>query len=347
MTDFFQRNKKLILHTSFWSVYASLFFYTIGFGKDGEANWGRIMSDGSFHVLSLLGISYLNYFYFLPRLIRDQAVGRYLLTFGPLFVVFSYFFLWGKELILGYYFPGSDWMYSPRFAANVITSAFFATVCVGLLRFVEDYFELEARRKELENQQLTSELQFLKAQINPHFLFNTLNNLYYLAINESSRTPEVIAKLSGMMRYMLYDSNHPLVPLAREIEYIENYLSLERLRLDDRVPITFEVAGEVEGVRIAPLILITFLENAFKHGVSGSAEGDVFITVRLDVEAGSCHYRVTNSKLAAGSKTLNEKSGIGLQNVRRRLELSYPDRYRLHTDETEDRYRVDLQLQLA
>ncbi len=346
MASFFQRHKKFILHFAFWAVYASLFFYTIGFSRDGEPNWGRIYSDGSFHILALLGISYLNYFYFLPRLIRKQQVGHYLLTFGSLFVAFSFLFLRGKQIILHHYMPEADWIYSPRFTVNVVTSGFFAVVCVGLLKFVEDYFELEARRKELENQQLTSELQFLKAQINPHFLFNTLNNLYYLAVNQSSRTPEVIAKLSGMMRYMLYDSNHPLVPLSKEIDYIENYLSLERLRLDDRVPITFEVEGQVEGVRIAPLILITFLENAFKHGVSGAAE-DVFITVRLDINAGSCHYRVTNSKLAAGSKTLSEKSGIGLQNVRRRLELSYPDRYALHTDESEDRYHVDLQLQLA
>ena len=346
MTDFFQRHKKFILHFAFWSVYASLFFYTISFGRDGEPNWGRIISDGSFHILCLLAISYVNYFYFLPRLIRDKRIGLYLLCFGPVFLGFSYLFLQGKQLILGYYLPDSEWMYSSRFAVNVIMSGFFAVTCVGLLKFVEDYFELEARSRELENQQLISELQFLKAQINPHFLFNTLNNLYYLAVSESSRTPEVIAKLSGMMRYMLYDSNHPLVPLSKEIEYIENYLSLERLRLDDRVPITFEVEGQVEGVRIAPLILITFLENAFKHGVSGAAD-DVFITVRLDVNEGSCHYRVTNSKLAADSKTLSEKSGIGLQNVRRRLELSYPDRYELQTDETEDRYRVDLQLQLT
>ena len=241
MAHFFQQHKKFILHLAFWCVYASLFLYTISFGRDGEPNWGRIVSDGSFHIVSLLGVSYVNYFYFLPRLIRTQEVGRYILTFGPIFLLFSYLFLQGKQTILTNYFPTSDWMYSSRFAVNVVMSAFFAAVCVGLLKFVEDYFELEARRKELENQQLTSELQFLKAQINPHFLFNTLNNLYYLAVNQSTRTPEVIAKLSGMMRYMLYDSNHPLVPLEREIEYIENYLSLERLRLDDRVPITFEV----------------------------------------------------------------------------------------------------------
>lgn len=346
MTSFFQRHKKLILHLAFWSVYASLFFYSISFGRKTEPDWSRVAVDVTYHVGGLALISYLNYFFFLPQLLKDQRVGRYLLTFGPLFVALSLLFLWGKQAILKPYYPDDDWMYSARFAINVLMSVFFAAACVGLLKFVEDYFELEARRKELENQQLTSELQFLKAQINPHFLFNTLNNLYYLAINHSTRTPEVIAKLSGMMRYMLYESNHPLVPLSREIEYIENYLSLERLRLDDRVPITFEVDGPVEGVRIAPLILITFLENAFKHGVNSTGD-DVFITVKLDVSAGSCHYQVTNSKLPAGSKTLEDKSGIGLQNVRRRLELSYPDRYALETQETNERYRVDLQLQLT
>ena len=346
MIALFQRHKKLLLHLAFWTVYASLFFYTISFGRKGDPDWNRILADTSYHVGGLAIISYLNYFVFLPRLLKDQRVGRYLLTFGPIFVGLSVLWLWGKQTLIHTYYPEDDWMYSSRFAVNVLMSAFFAAACVGLLKFVEDYFELEGRRKELENQQLTSELQFLKAQVNPHFLFNTLNNLYYLALNNSSQTPEVIAKLAGMMRYMLHDSNHPLVPLSREIEYIENYLSLERLRLDDRVPIAFEVAGEVEGVRIAPLILITFLENAFKHGVSGAGD-EVFITVHLDVREGMVHYQVINSRLAADRKTLAEQSGIGLQNVRRRLELSYPDRYHLSTRETEDRYEVDLQLQLT
>ncbi len=345
MASFFQRHKKLILHISFWGVYATLFFFTLSSGK-GEPVWDRIFADLFFHLAGLVVIGYVNYFYFLPRLLKHQEIGRYLLTFGPTFILLTFVFLRGKQAIIHYYYPNDGWMYSPRFTINVVMSVFFAAACVGLLKFVEDYFELEARRKELENRQLTSELQFLKAQINPHFLFNTLNNLYYLAVNQSTRTPEVIAKLSGMMRYMLYDSNHSLVPLKKEIEYIENYLSLERLRLDEEVPITFEVEGTIEGVRIAPLILITFLENAFKHGVSGSGS-DVFITVKLEVASGICHYRVVNSKLAQGSKTLEEKSGIGLQNVRRRLELSYPDRYDLHTRETDERYQVDLQLQLS
>ncbi|NJB87708.1 hypothetical protein GGR26_003492 [Lewinella marina] len=346
MANYFQRNKKFILHFAFWTVYASLFFYTISFGRKGDPDWARIVSDTIFHVGGMMVISYLNYFFFLPRLLKDQNVGRYLLTFVPVFLGLSVLWLWGKQSILHYFYPDDRWMYSVRFGINVIMSAFFAAACVGLLKFVEDYFELEARRKELENQQLTSELQFLRAQVNPHFLFNTLNNLYYLAVNQSTRTPEVIAKLSGMMRYMIYESNHPRVPLDREIEYIENYLSLERLRLEDDVPIAFEVNGATDRVRIAPLILITFLENAFKHGISSSATAP-WITVRLDVDRDQCVYRVANGKLSEDSKTLHEKSGIGLQNVRRRLALTYPDRHELCISDTEDRYEVTLKIDLS
>ncbi|THH40322.1 sensor histidine kinase [Neolewinella litorea] len=345
MSNYFQRNKKFILHFAFWTVYASLFFYTISFGRKGDPDWERIVADLTFHVGGMMVISYLNYFLFLPRLLKDQNVGRYLLTFVPVFLGLAFLWLRGKQAILQHFYPDDRWMYSVRFGINVITSAFFAASCVGLLKFVEDYFELEARRKELENQQLTSELQFLRAQVNPHFLFNTLNNLYYLAVNQSTRTPEVIAKLSGMMRYMIYESNHARVPLDKEIEYIENYLSLERLRLEDDVPITFEVNGNTTGVRIAPLILITFLENAFKHGVSSSAEAP-WITVRLDVTKDQCEYRVANGKIAEGSKTLHDKSGIGLQNVRRRLALTYPDRHYLRITDNDDRYEVVLKLDL-
>ena len=346
MANSLQRHKKLVLHLAFWTVYASLFFYTISFGRRSDPDWGRIWADLSFHVGGLLLISYLNYFYFIPRLLKDQRVDRYLFTFIPVFAVLAALFLWGKQNILQYFYPDDDWMFSARFAINVVMSAFFAVACVGLLKFVEDYFELEARRKELENQQLTSELQFLKAQINPHFLFNTLNNLYYLAVNQSERTPGVISELSGMMRYMLYDSNHPRVPLEKEIAYIESYLSLERLRLEDEVPITFEVKGAIASREIAPLILITFLENAFKHGVSSSVR-EAFVTVCLEVIGNDCRYRVTNAVLPVESKTHNEKSGIGLQNVRRRLALSYPDRHTLTITNAGGRHTVDLLLKLA
>jgi LytS/YehU family sensor histidine kinase len=210
---------------------------------------------------------------------------------------------------------------------------------------VEDYFELEARKKELENEQLVSELRFLKAQINPHFLFNTLNNLYYLAVTQSPNTPEVISKLSQMMRYLLHDSNHPSVPLTKEIEYMRNYISLEQLRMTVEIPVNFEVRGNAEGHRIAPLILFTFLENAFKHGVSSSFNKS-WINILIETSGDDCFYTVSNSKVPEQSKTVTEKSGIGLQNVKRRLDLSYPDLHDLNISEDADSYNVELKIKL-
>jgi LytS/YehU family sensor histidine kinase len=216
---------------------------------------------------------------------------------------------------------------------------------VGMLRFAKDWFELEARKKEIENEKLTAELTFLKAQINPHFLFNTLNNLYYLAYSKSEHTTEIIAKLSQMMRYMIYESNHLPVPMSKEIEYMQNYISLERLRLNNQIPIAFDVSGDAATAKIGPLILIAFLENAFKHGVDANNEKS-WVRVAIQVRGSQCLYTVENSKRLNGSAVHTEKSGIGLRNVQRRLELSYPGNFDIKVNDDVDRYKVELQLKL-
>ena len=320
-------------------MYASYFFYAISFGRRGEPNWDRIVPDFFLHISLLLIISYLNYFLFLPRLIRDRNFSRYVITYLPVFLGLGYLLLRAKRFIILSFGDGNDnWVYSVRFALSIFMAAFFVAAFVGLLKFVEDYFELE-------NRQLNSELRFLKAQVNPHFLFNTLNNLYYLAVNQSDQTPEVIAKLSGMMRYMIHESNTETVPLSKEVAYMENYLDLEKLRLNEEVPITFEVNGQISGTRITPLILITFLENAFKHGISNT-RNDSWITVSLDIVGSSLHYQVANSMVVQGEKTVREASGIGLASVRRRLELSYPGKYELRIEEDQKRHKVDLKIDL-
>lgn len=340
MPNFLQRYNKSLLHVAFWLMYASYFFYSLSFGRQGYIDWERIIPDFLFHMSMLLVVSYINYFYFLPRLIRHRNIGRYLSRFTPVFFGVTYLFLIGKRQIIFSMGPGNnDWVYSPRFALGMFITTFFFTTFVGMLKFVENYFELE-------NRQLNSELRFLKAQVNPHFLFNTLNNLYYLAVNKSEQTPEVVAKLSGMMRYMIHESNEPTVPLSKEVSYMENYLDLEKLRLNDEVPIIFEVHGDLEGVRITPLILITFLENAFKHGI-GNTSQDSWITVSLELTDGQLHYVVSNSIVQQPNKTVREASGIGLANVRRRLELSYPRDHTLAVTEDDERYRVDLKINLA
>lgn len=347
MESFAQRNKKVLLHIAFWCVYASFFFYRISSFNNGEdeLNWTRVFKDFSFHMVTMIGISYLNYFFFLPRLLKSKNIGRYILEFIPIFCVLAYLVVVGKRYILADYLT-DQYFYSSRFTVNIIIGTLFLVVFVGLLRFVEDWFELEARKKELKNESLTSELRFLKAQINPHFLFNTLNNLYYLAYTNSPNTTEVISKLSQRMRYMLHDSNHPRVSLSKEIEYMQNYISLEQLRLGKEVPIRFEIQGNTSGITIAPLILITFLENAFKHGVSNSTP-DSWIDITIQIKEKECYYKVANSKILESDKTVREKSGIGLQNVKRRLELSYPNNFELRVDDLEDRFSVELKINLA
>ncbi len=267
---------------------------------------------------------------------------QYVITFAIPFVIVVLCLIHGKRWIVDGYTHQMFYMYSTRFSVSMTVITLFIVIFVALLKFVEDWFELESQKKELENERLMAELRFLKAQINPHFLFNTLNNLYYLAFTQSPNTTEVIAKLSQMMRYMIYDSNHTRVPLTKEIEYMENYISLETLRLNNDIPIQFEIQGERNGIMIVPLIFITFLENAFKHGVSNNAPYS-YVKISLVLDAKSIVYRVENSKIPRNTQH-EEKSGIGLQNVKRRLELSYPNQHDLLILDDEETYTVTLTL---
>jgi len=348
MQKLINRNRVVLLHLSFWCVHVSFFLYQIlSHQRSADIDWSTVLRVVSVQVMFAMLIGYLNYFIFLPVFLKDKKLGKYLiqflLTFGVLITLRIVF---GRYVIEGFT-GGTGFLYTTRYVIQVVTTNLFIVIFLGMIRFAVDWFEFEARQKNVENERLTAELNFLKAQINPHFLFNTLNNLYYLAYTQSAKTTEVIAKLSQMMRYMIYDSNYPLVPLSKEVEYMENYISLERLRLNAEIPIRFKVeGGNPQDFLIAPLIFITFLENAFKHGVSNNVPTAwVDISIRLD--GNECVYRVENSKVPLVKPEAGQKSGIGLQNVKRRLELSYPGKHRLSVENGVDKYCVQLNIQLS
>jgi two-component system sensor histidine kinase AlgZ len=346
MPTFFYRSRVLWLHLSFWCVYLSFLIYQISGFQQGQPVWSRVILSTTVSLAFTMLIAYLNYFLLLPRFLERKKVGKYLLEFLIPFVMLIITRVYLERSISEAYDHHVRFFFSTRFVVHAVAITLFITIFVAMLRFAEDWFELEARKKAIENEKLTAELNFLKAQINPHFLFNTLNNLYYLAYTQSPNTTEVIAKLSQMMRYMIYDSNHPQVLLSKEIEYMQNYISLESLRLNNEVPINFKVNGNLQQIKIVPLIFITFLENAFKHGVSNSIPGS-WINAEITINGTECIYMVENSRIAQASKAMGEKSGIGLQNVQRRLDLSYPDQYQLKIDEQPDRYVVELTLKLT
>lgn len=199
--------------------------------------------------------------------------------------------------------------------------------------------------KEIENERLNSELLFLRSQINPHFLFNTLNNIYSLAIDKSDHTETSILMLSSMMRYMLYETNAQKVALNKELEYLENYLSLQKLRLSKQknIKITIEIKGNTSAFAIAPLLLIPLVENAFKHGLSYRQESGIMIY--LECEPSKLYFKVQNSKpLERLELEVGDSTGIGLRNIQRRLNLLYPDTHSFNIQENDTYYLVELNL---
>jgi two-component system sensor histidine kinase AlgZ len=346
MTAFIYRYRIALLHLSFWCVYLSLFLYQMNrFWQERGTSWQMILAFAVINVGCTALICYLNYFFFLPRLLASKKVLPYLLKLLPAFTLIVALRVNLERYLIDGFSHRVSFIYSPQFVIHITAVTLFIVIFVAMLRFAQDWFALQARTKTIENERLSAELNFLKAQINPHFLFNTLNNLYYLAFTQSPNTTEVIEKLSQMMRYMIYDSNHNRVRLQKEIDYMHNYISLERLRLNNQIPINFQLEGNPDGVFIAPLIFITFLENAFKHGVSNN-NAEAWVNIHIQIQGTACTYTVENSKLPQKSTSSLEKSGIGLLNVQRRLDLSYPGQYALEVQDEADRYFVQLKLNL-
>ncbi|MBF9140739.1 sensor histidine kinase [Hymenobacter properus] len=187
-------------------------------------------------------------------------------------------------------------------------------------------------RQTLEQQRVSSELSMLKAQINPHFFFNTLNNIYALTLLDGEQARTAIHRLSRMMRYVLYDTAGGMTLLSQEIAFVQDYITLMQLRLDERVTVTFERPEPVHDVPVAPMLLLPFLENAFKHGVAATESSKIYVSIRqprVDV----VELEVRNSRLTLPSTDLAGSNGIGLANTRRRLDLLYPGRYHLVVDD--------------
>ena len=214
-----------------------------------------------------------------------------------------------------------------------------------LARVTENLVLNKIKKEQLEKQAVQTELSYLKSQINPHFLFNTLNNIHTLAYKQAATAPEAILRLSSLMRYMIYESNAHTVPLTREITYINDYIELQQLRYKKAPVVELEVTGDINACFIAPLLFIHFLENAYKHSPARLEPGD--IRVKLEVKENSLNFCIQNplATRQGSGNTLEEPGGIGLPNIRKRLQLLYPDKHTLETNSAGDRYSVRLEIQ--
>ncbi|WP_165769899.1 sensor histidine kinase [Flagellimonas pacifica] len=234
----------------------------------------------------------------------------------------------------------------PSFFGRLVSIGEFVSKTLYLLYptfliLVLKLYEEKRQLLKLNEQKKTAELMALKNQLNPHFLFNTLNNLYALALKKSDNTPKVIQKLSEILDYILYRCNEPYVSLDKEIELIENYLSLEKIRYADRVKISFSnnVTGQE---KVAPLLLLTFVENAFKHGVVNEIK-QAHITINISKKGEQLVFKIENSKPNT-TENLTDKESIGLQNIKKQLELLYPKAYDLIIENSKSTFSANLKL---
>jgi two-component system LytT family sensor kinase len=310
------------------------------------------------HFILVFFFFYLNYFILVPRLLLHKKQGLYALAILAV-LVFSYYI---NDTVMTrvrekYYTEKPTQPVSPaglkrmaerrlrhRHAENAGT---VIVVIMGLFissitRETREWYRQEKERKEMEKQQLISELSFLKSQVNPHFLFNSLNGIYALAIKKSEQTPDAILQLSDLLRHMLYESDKEKVALEKEVEYLKNYIQLQQMRLSPEVQVSFHTEGELQGKMIAPMLFIPFIENAFKHGVDNRGGT---IRIKLQVKGDKLSFDMMNRISEAQNK--DAVSGIGLSNVRKRLDLLYPGRYQLEYKATNGNFVVHLHLSLT
>ncbi|WP_420602478.1 sensor histidine kinase [Flagellimonas sp.] len=241
--------------------------------------------------------------------------------------------------------------YSGTRRANVFPGAYYALfdivpilAILSGFKFGWDALQKQKQIDELKSTVQESELQFLRSQINPHFLFNNLNNLYSYALENSSKTPEIILEMSGVLRYMLYECKEKFVPLKKEIEQLGNFIKLYKLQIEERGDVQFKVQQIKSGYKIAPLILIVFIENAFKHSQSGQSS-NIEIDIEVIQRDNQLQFRCANNfEPVAGLDSVAK--GIGLENVKKRLELLYPNRHQLLIKEKNNLFSVSLSMEL-
>ncbi len=264
-------------------------------------------------------------------------------------ITFVFLVLMTIKSVIGYAFFTAKFStfeepFGSQLILNIVTGLIILSLAVTY-GFSKNWFANERLKQKLKEEKLAAELNFLKAQINPHFLFNVLNTAFASATKSGDEiTADIIEKLSGLMRYMLYESNAERVELEKEIDYLNNYIDLQKLRIskDTQLKIEFNVTGDIKKDKIAPLILVPFVENAFKHGISLNLKS--FINIDLKIEKHKIICKIENSNHSKGDKKEESHSGIGLENVKKRMALIYPNSHKLNILEKVDSFLVELEI---
>ena len=337
---------RVFQHILFWLAY--VLFHGLTYGGFND-EYGREIHIQVMELPVKIIVTYFVIYYLLPKYILPGKWFQFSVVLilstvvaGFLQRAMSYYFvypLYYPEVVqYGYFWPmkivkGLIYLYPPVFLA----------MAIKLLKY---WYTDQQDKQMLANEKLEAELKFLKTQIHPHFLFNTLNNVYALTLKKSDKAPEMVLKLSELINYMLYECNAPKVPLENEINFVKNYLEVERMRHGDNLEVNFSVEGNSKSVFVAPMLILPFLENSFKHGANEELEKS-WVSLEIVIERSKLRLKIENSKSETQQLITNGNgTGIGLKNVRRRLDLLYRDDYTLKIMDEDELYLVILELKL-
>ena len=333
-----RKQKEIGIHVSIWVIFA--FFNLL----QASTNYTHVLLV----LLSNILLFYINYLFLVPQFLLKKKTILYVVFATALVVLMVFIF---SELEPRFLTDRPGNLLRPELGGPRKHLRFFIPSVLNVLLIVtgiaikmyNEWSKNEINKIEIEVQKSNTELHFLKHQLSPHFLFNSLNSIYSLTNKKSNDASEAVITLSELMRYMLYETNNEFVSLDKELDYVHNYLKLQRLRIANNENVTLNIRGNTSDEKIRPLLLISFIENAFKYGTD--FKGNTEVKIEIQIKENELNFTCQN--LIGTRKTDKDHSGIGLNNTKERLELLYPDKHVLLVEEKDDRFVVDLTLKLG
>ena len=343
---FLELGKRILLHGLFWLVVQ--LFFTLFFGFEG-ADFKTVFTFSVFFLPVTIGTTYVFTYRLIPNyLIQKKYLQFTLYSLAAFLISATYITLsafYGIIMTIGYGYQENFPL--TKSLIYILISVYLVVAIASAFSLLKYNYSASAKNEELKNRILEAqlklkeqELQYLKMQIHPHFLFNTLNTIYGLSLSKSTATPEMILQLSELLDYILYQTKKPLVKLQDEINHIQNYIDLEKKRFREDLEIRFHCDPISEEIKIAPMLLLPFVENSFKHGKGNDGKLEISICIKLEKER--LKFKIINSVSAASENS--EGKGIGLDNIKRRLNILYGDGYDLKIVNNENEFTVFLNL---
>ena len=335
---------------------SSQILFWIGYFTFNTIRWGSFYSDYAYSFKSNLiefpfhiALSYIFIFYLLPKLFNGKVIDFFTLLVISLGIALVLKFL------VAYYFTSGDVMpeyagitstLNLAYATSYLLGQIYVIGFVTAIKLAIDWIKQKEYLTETNEMLLENELKYLRSQIQPHFFFNTLNNLYSLIIDKSDKAPDLILKLSDLMKYFLYETGKEFQTLENEISHIKDYIEIEKLRYDENLKVNFNINSKTKKVIVKPLILIPLVENAFKHGARNSKKNG-YITIDLNATSNLLDFRIENSFEKPTKKIKAQIGGIGLTNLKKRLDLNYgPDFFNLDIIKEKNKYIAHLKIKL-